>query len=129
MLDVTQSKVICVLGMHRSGTSAITRAINYMGAYIGKPEDLVPPLDDNPEGFWEFQEFVAINDRVLEELHASWDTVTLYPENWWTLPNITLLKEEIKEIIIKKFSGHKLWVFKDPRTSYFFRCGKTFLVN
>ncbi|MFC5649807.1 glycosyltransferase [Paenibacillus solisilvae] len=117
MQNIAQSKVICVLGMHRSGTSAITRAINYMGAYIGKPEDLVPPLDDNPEGFWEFQEFVAINDRVLGELNSCWDAVNIYPENWWTLPSIALLKEEIKEIIKKKFSNHKLWVFKDPRTS------------
>jgi len=30
-----KSRAICILGMHRSGTSAITRAVNLLGAYLG----------------------------------------------------------------------------------------------
>jgi hypothetical protein len=33
---------IIVLGMHRAGTSAVTRLINLMGAYLGPEEQFLP---------------------------------------------------------------------------------------
>lgn len=41
-------RAIIVLGMHRSGTSALTGMIHLLGAAV--PADLLPPLDDNPQG-------------------------------------------------------------------------------
>ena len=38
---------ILVLGMHRSGTSALTRLLGLMGAWLGEEADLLPahPVD------------------------------------------------------------------------------------
>ena len=44
---------IIVLGMHRAGTSAVTRLINMMGAYLGPNNLLMPASSDNPKGYWE----------------------------------------------------------------------------
>ena len=33
---------IIILGMHRSGTSMVARALNLMGAYLGEADELVP---------------------------------------------------------------------------------------
>ena len=44
---------LLVLGMHRSGTSALTRVLNLLGVALG--DDLMPPGPDNPLGFWEHQ--------------------------------------------------------------------------
>ncbi|EFM09141.1 glycosyl transferase family 2 [Paenibacillus curdlanolyticus YK9] len=115
-MKADEQVVICVLGMHRSGTSAITRAINIAGAYVGESNELVQPLVDNPKGFWEYQEFVDINDRVLNQLDSAWDTVDVFPDKWWTREEIVSIKEEIKSIISDKFMDNRLWVFKDPRT-------------
>lgn len=44
-----KSKAICIIGMHRSGTSAITHAVNLLGAHLGEKADMMPPSPDNPE--------------------------------------------------------------------------------
>ena len=41
---------LLVLGMHRSGTSMFTRALNLLGMELGQP--LMAPQPDNPKGFW-----------------------------------------------------------------------------
>ena len=42
---------ILVSGMHRSGTSAITRVVSLLGA--GLPCDIIDARRDNERGFWE----------------------------------------------------------------------------
>src|SRR5690606_10896115 len=46
---------IAVAGMHRTGTSMVTKVLHDAGlALVGSDaEDLIDPADDNPEGFWE----------------------------------------------------------------------------
>jgi glycosyltransferase involved in cell wall biosynthesis len=113
-----RSKAICVLGMHRSGTSAITRAINLMGAYVGRPDQLMPPKEgNNPEGFWEHTEIVKIQDNILHRLSSHWDTTIPLPEKWWEFTEIQPFKEELVQLIRGEFLQYSLWVFKDPRTS------------
>ena len=56
-------QAILVLGMHRSGTSAVTRIINLLGADL--PGNLMSPKDENPEGYWESQELMRLHDQIL----------------------------------------------------------------
>ena len=44
----TQPRAIMVLGMHRSGTSALTRVISLLGADL--PHGLLPPTQTNEAG-------------------------------------------------------------------------------
>lgn len=44
-------RIIVVLGMHRSGTSAIARGLQVFGVELGNR--LIPPLENNNvTGFW-----------------------------------------------------------------------------
>ena len=52
-------RTICILGMHRSGTSTVARAVNLLGVSLGEDAKMMPPSPDNPEGYWEH---VEIND-------------------------------------------------------------------
>ena len=45
----SEKSCIIVLGMHRSGTSALTRVLNLLGVELGT--NFVPPDWDNPKGF------------------------------------------------------------------------------
>jgi hypothetical protein len=45
--------LILVAGMHRSGTSALTRAINLAGVPL--PNDLKGASPNNQDGFWELK--------------------------------------------------------------------------
>ncbi len=112
-----KSKAICIVGMHRSGTSVIARAINLLGAYLGEEADLVRTLPDNPEGYWERCDINNIHDRILHQFKKTWDTILPFPEKWHLSNEIKPFRDELAGLIKKHFLDHKLWVWKDPRTS------------
>ncbi len=113
-----KQKAICILGMHRCGTSAIARAVNLLGPHIGRAEHLMKPVDgDNPHGFWEHMSFFSLHERLLSYLSSSWDSVWPLPEDWWNEPGISPYRKELKHLIKSEFTGQKLWMWKDPRTS------------
>lgn len=67
-------KTILVIGMHRSGTSMLTRLIHSMGANAGKPEDLIPEdPHDSPSGYWERKDVVFEHDSLLVSHGFAWD--------------------------------------------------------
>ena len=63
MSDRTQNLVI--LGMHRSGTSALAGAFAAMGWQAGPSTKLMPADKDNPRGYFERLEFAAVNEDLL----------------------------------------------------------------
>src|SRR4051812_47384663 len=69
-LPVVRSAIL-VLGMHRSGTSALTRVISLLGAEL--PRRMMPTQDDNAAGFWESLTLVALNNAILSRLQTRWD--------------------------------------------------------
>ena len=60
-----------VLGMHRSGTSLCVRALAHRGIVL--PPNLLPAAADNPEGFQESADLVALNNAWLAASGATWD--------------------------------------------------------
>lgn len=64
---VRTQDIVCILGMHRSGTSALTRVLNLIGVDLGSEEILTTePVADNPKGYWEHGEITAISDAILK---------------------------------------------------------------
>lgn len=57
-------------GMHRSGTSFLARRLEQSG--LAFPGDLLPPADDNPEGYWEAREVVFLNNKILQAAGQDW---------------------------------------------------------
>jgi hypothetical protein len=104
---------IFVLGMHRSGTSAITRLINMMGAYFGNQGAAIPVNDHNLKGFWEREDFVTLNKQLLAIRGCNWTDVTA-----WPLAGRLPLHPEVVDMM-RRFLGemdaHRPWVLKDPR--------------
>ncbi len=105
---------IIVLGMHRSGTSAITRVINLMGASIGREEQLMSPKPDNPRGFWERRDVSDINDSLLRSVGASWNDIAGFDVK--ALPHEAVEKAAAGAAsIIATLDEDRPWVLKDPR--------------
>ena len=71
---------ILVFGMHRSGTSAMTRALDLSGASLGSR--LVAESVGNETGHWENAFAVETNERLLATLGRGWDDVRALPDNW-----------------------------------------------
>lgn len=69
-----QEEVCLVLGVHRSGTSAIANGLSLLGYCLG--EDLLPAQEGvNPKGFFEDSELVRLNEEFLRRRGRRWDSV------------------------------------------------------
>ena len=108
--------VICIAGMHRSGTSMIARMLNICGVHLGEEKDLIPPAGDNPEGFWENDKFRIINEEILACFNGSWDLPPLFGDGWTKDPRLLHIHSRASKLI-KEFSAYHLWGWKDPRNS------------
>jgi hypothetical protein len=107
------SKGILVLGMHRSGTSALTRVLNLMGADISG--NLMSPASGNEKGFWESVEAYEIHERLLSDLGHSWFDVGPMPDGWLSTACAARAARDLTNLLLKDFSASRLWVIKDPR--------------
>jgi hypothetical protein len=104
--------------MHRSGTSAVTRVLNLLGAAL--PADLLPPLPNNNEsGFWESHTLWELHEKLLADIASSWDDPTPFPENWIESPAAVPYRNKFSEFVDEVFSDAPLGVIKDPRISRF----------
>jgi hypothetical protein len=109
--------------MHRSGTSLVTRMLNLCGVYLGRPEEIMPPSGDNPDGYWENLKFVEINEGVLHGFGGDWDCPPEIPEDWVSRVERSGLSTRASSLIAE-FAGHEPWGWKDPRstiTQFFWR--------
>jgi hypothetical protein len=112
---VRLQRVLCVLGMHRSGTSLVTRILNLLGVDLGPEERLLQPGPDNPLGFWEHEAFVELNEVILGLLGGSWHEPPAFEPGWEVSPALTGLRGEALEMVQREFGRSELWGWKDPR--------------
>jgi hypothetical protein len=106
--------MLLVLGCHRSGTSALTRALSLQGATL--PKSLMKPQADNPEGFWESQPIVQFNEALLRSADRSWHDPRPIDLRWFKDPSKRLHRiEQAKKLIAQEFPKGDLLVLKDPR--------------
>ena len=107
-------KGVVVLGMHRSGTSALTRVVSLLGAAVPAPGDLLSDYD-NPDGHWESRSLVACNDRILDLFGRSWDFPPRLPGGWERSAGAEAMIPELRAAFDAAFPESP-WVWKDPRT-------------
>ena len=108
------SRAVLVLGMHRSGTSALARGLQMLGVYLGN--DFLSPKPDNPTGYWEDRNIFELNERLLAVFGLKWEDVALIDDARWDEPEVEALRAEAVEYLRSQFVSHPLWGFKDPRT-------------
>ncbi len=110
---------IFILGMHRSGTSVVTRLINLMGADFGPEELSTGANPENPKGFWERRDVRDENDAVLWSSGA----------DWWKVADFSLERVPVDAQkrfsrnvpkIIRDLDTHRPWVVKEPRLCLLF---------
>jgi glycosyltransferase involved in cell wall biosynthesis len=114
---VGRKDALIVLGMHRSGTSALSRALSLAGAQL--PSGLMGGGLGNPDGHWEPTEVAALNDRIFEELDSGWnDTFGPRELRQRKLPTDKYLPEA-RDIIRRNYADANFIVLKEPRTCIF----------
>lgn len=106
-------KGLLVLGMHRSGTSALTRVLNLLGADLCKT--LWQGNEANRKGFWEDPRIFGIHDTLLQALGRSWDDLRALPDQWLDAAATVTACDQLVELLQAEFSQSSLWIVKDPR--------------
>ncbi len=106
-------QALLVVGMHRSGTSAVTRVLNLLGADL--PKTLLAAQSDNPTGYWESSELPDLHDAMLASAGLSWDKIFPAPDGWLESEEARELEEKILAFLERNFSDSRLFVIKDPR--------------
>ena len=74
IMKTKNNRLIVVLGMHRSGTSAVTRGLKVLGVSLG--ETLYGAMAGvNEKGFWEDIHLNALNVEMLDAIESDWSHV------------------------------------------------------
>jgi len=108
---------VIVLGMHRSGTSAMARLVNELGVNVGT--NLLPATESNVHGHFEEAAFIRFHDALIARC---------FPKRapfceWLPLTNTEVVYTDADRIEARAIwnahctSGSNAW--KDPRTSLF----------
>ena len=115
-LQEMTGRAVIVLGMHRSGTSMVTRCVHLLGADIAHQ---VIPIDAaiNRDGFFEDAKVVAFNDELLSMLGSSWYDFRPLRREAEDLRAITGWQKQALAHVREEYAGKKLSVTKDPRIS------------
>lgn len=120
--------VICVLGMHRCGTSFFTRVVNLLGVYLGPEQSLMESREVlNPKGFWEHNEIYKLNERILAEFGGSWHEPPDFQSGWASSTLLGDVREQARALIQSDFAKAALWGWKDPRACLVLPFWKTIL--
>lgn len=104
--QLRSQRVICVLGMHRSGTSALIGSLEQAGVNLG---DVSRKNPYNRKGNREHPKFMELHDDILHSNGASWDrppTNVAWNER----------QRAQRDKLILERGACSCWGFKDPRT-------------
>ena len=114
-LDESSSRpTLFVLGMHRSGTSAITGALRLCGAWVGEETELTDANAENPLGFWERRDMRDLCDRMLQSAGADWWKIADFDPK--AIPRVELAEQRQEfEKIVSVLDKYEAWVIKEPR--------------
>lgn len=103
---------ILILGMHRSGTSALSGTLNILDVYLGS--NLMDPKAENPKGFFENNLLFEINEKLLKKIGSS------VHDDFFNEKKLDAIQEtnELEKIITQEFKHSNFFAIKDPRIGY-----------
>lgn len=107
-------KSVIVLGMHRSGTSMVSSLVEGLGIDFGS--GLIGKTADNPFGYFEDRELVALSDRCLETAGGSW----LAPPPAGDVTAAFAKHEAEFDAVVARLRRGGDFGMKDPRVTLYF---------
>ncbi len=120
-------KCIFIVGMHRSGTSALTGILQLMGVELGR--ELMQAWPDNPKGFFENNKIWKYNQKILKHFGSSWEDPFLYGGDWVSKHDVESFKPYIETLIEEEFADSPIFGIKDPRFCILFPLWKEICVS
>ena len=105
---------LIVLGMHRSGTSAVARLLNMMGCYFAGEGLSNGYSVDNPKGYWERRDVIETNTQLLKSIDCDWDRVANFDLKRVTQDSLRKFNGQVQTLLLS-LEANRPWFIKDPR--------------
>jgi len=102
-----------VLGMHRSGTSAMTQVLSLAGAQL--PNNVMPGAGHNAQGYFEPWRIALFNDERLRAAGSAWDDIFAFP-----CPQVAeaaAWRGRAASLFAEEYAGRRFPLVKDPRVT------------
>ncbi|MER8376035.1 hypothetical protein [Mesorhizobium sp. M1406] len=115
---MTNRTAVVVVGMHRSGTSALARVLSLLGAAL--PRNLNPAGLGNEVGHWEPEAAVRLNDQILNLAECPVNDVQGPASEWLQRPEALACVDRLVDLIADEYGDDPLFVLKDPRIALLF---------
>lgn len=112
-MALAAAQAVIVLGMHRSGTSALTGTLARLGFAL--PKNPLRDAADNPEGFYESHAIVHENFKLLRREGCAWNMTFIFEPAAVQAQTTAQTFETLAEILAQEFGGRGAFVLKDPR--------------
>lgn len=110
---------VLVLGMARSGTSALAHVLELLGVALG--DGLKPAkAGANDKGYFEHVALHACHVELFAALGHDWDTLAPRPPRFWDVPATAPARARLAELLDREFSTAPLFGFKDPELCLLF---------
>ena len=108
----TSLQIVFITGMHRSGSSALSRAMTTLGVHHS--DNLMRASEDNAKGYWEDEDFVSFNDDILRQTGQLWEEPKLINSE-----ELKILAEnkgaQAYSLLKNKADKKEIICLKDPR--------------
>ncbi len=110
--------LLLVVGMHRSGTSAVTGALGLLGYAMPVAEDRIAGSPSNPE-HWESLSLSLFDEALLHRLGGTWDGPPVLTPGWER--EVTVSDGAVSDgadpetALAAAFRGERPSAWKDPR--------------
>jgi hypothetical protein len=104
-----------VLGMHRSGTSAVTQLLALAGAHL--PRNVMPGDEHNAKGYFEPWKIAMLNDRRLRAGGGAWDDPFAFPHRALPAAEERVWIDRAVALFTQEYGTAAYPLLKDPRTS------------
>jgi hypothetical protein len=106
-------KALLVLGMHRSGTSAMAGALDRMGATVGT--QLVGPGRNNAGGYYESRPILNAMEELLQACGSFWHDWRQLDLSAAPDDELAAIREKLLKHLEAEFGATSLFTVKDPR--------------
>jgi hypothetical protein len=106
---------VIVLGMHRSGTSLLTRVVNLCGVRVDPESEMMRASWENPRGYWEPEYLADLNDAIFDLVGSAW-----YAPRAFALAALELppsFRARLQARVDERTAELTSFLWKDPRLS------------
>jgi O-antigen biosynthesis protein len=116
--DLPKAHAVLVVGMHRSGTSAVASALGSLGLVLPRSDDLLGPRRGNDRGHFESLSLMDQSDELLRLLGGSWDDPPPIPPDPVSSDELGPVAPRAAATFRRAFDDPDRAVcWKDPRTA------------